>query len=304
MSARVTLEMWKTFIAIAEEGSAMKAAQALNKSQSAVCHSIKKMESLLGNSLFIVEGRKSILTDLGHSLLPRAQSLQSSALQIETLASKYQGHLMTEINIAVDVLLEFDFIHEVLERFNVVFPKVSIRVFETSLSGAGQLLSTGAVSLAIASRLPKETIMEPLVEVELRCVCSPDFPLADEEQIFQPELKRHRQVVIRDSGNQNIDSGWLGSHQRLTVSSLVMALTAIEKGQGFGWLPQHMVEKKIEQGTLVPVDLLKGATRMVRLQLGMSPNLAHIGEVNTLFDLFTSLKSMAHQPSFNTEQQR
>ncbi|ODA29687.1 hypothetical protein A8L45_21925 [Veronia pacifica] len=105
----------------------------------------------------------------------------------------------------------------------------------------------------------------------------------------QPDLKQYRQVVIRDSGQQDIDSGWLGSHQRLTVSSLAMALSAVEKGLGFGWLPTHDVDRKIEQGVLTPVDLAKGAIRDVRLQIGMNPDLAHVGEINTLFELFTDL---------------
>ncbi|MEL6116922.1 LysR family transcriptional regulator [Photobacterium sp. SP02] len=296
MSARVTLEMWRAFIAIAEQGSAMKAAQKLNKSQSAVCHSIKKMESLLGHSLFIVEGRKSTLTDLGHSLLPRAQSLHNNATQIEALASKYQGQLMTEINVAVDVLLPFDFIQSVFERFYQAYPTVSIRVFETSLSGAGQLMESGSVSLAIAGRLPKETVLEPLAEIELLCVCAPSFPLATETQVFQPELKRYRQVVIRDSGNQNVDSGWLGSHQRLTVSSLTAAMASVGQGLGFGWLPVHSIKEQLACGDLVPVDLTKGKSRVVRLQLGMSPDQAHVGEVNTLFELFSNLKTMVASP--------
>ena len=89
MSIRVTLEMWKTFISIADEGSTVKAADKLNKSQSAVCHSLKKMESILGHPLFLLEGRKPVLTDLGKSLLPKARYLQNNGIQIEKLAVSY-----------------------------------------------------------------------------------------------------------------------------------------------------------------------------------------------------------------------
>lgn len=291
--ARVTLEMWRAFIAIAEQGSAAKAALQLNKSQSAVCHSIKKMESLLGQPLFVVEGRISTLTELGRELLPRAQSLHHNAIQIETLASKYQGQLMTEVSLAVDVLLPPAFTQEIFERFYEIYPAVSLRVYETALSGAGQLLEAGAVSVAIASQLPKETILEPLAEVALCCVCAPSFPLAAATQVFQPALKDFRQVVIRDSGTRDTDSGWLGSHQRLTVSSLAVAVTSVKRGLGFGWLPEDAVAELLEQGDLVRVDLTHGGSRTVKLQLGMNPEQAHVGEVSTLFELFHSLKVLA-----------
>ncbi|MDO6707892.1 LysR family transcriptional regulator [Photobacterium sp. 1_MG-2023] len=291
-TARVTLEMWRAFIAIAEQGSAAKAALLLHKSQSAVCHSIKKMESLLGQPLFVVEGRQSVLTELGQALLPRAQSLHHNAVQIESVASKFQGQLMTEVSLAVDVLLPHTLTQSVFERFYALYPNVSLRIYETALSGAGQLLASGVVSLAIASQLPKETVAEPLLDLELRCVCAPDFAFAQAQQMTQSELKAHRQVVIRDSGQQNTDSGWLGSHQRLTVSSLDAAVAAVRRGLGFGWLPQHAVAEPCRRGELVLVDLSHGQNRRVSLKLGMNPELAHIGEISTLFELFHSL-SMA-----------
>lgn len=290
MSTRITLEMWRAFIAVAEEGSSVKAAKALNKSQSAICHSIKKMESILGHALFTVEGRRSVLTELGSSLLPKAQGLQNNALQIEMLASKYQGHLISEINMAVDVLLPHLFICEVIERFNSVFPHVSLRIYETSLSGASALLSTGTVSLAIASNLPKNVILESLMEIEMVCVCSSESPLATQTDVEQADLKAYRHLIIRDSGNQDFDSGWLGSHHRLTISSTLMAVNCILKNLGFGWLPEHLARPHLDQGTLVTVDLTKGASRTVKMQMAMNADLAHSAELNTLFELFTALK--------------
>jgi len=292
MSTRITLEMWRAFISVAEEGSSVKAAGKLHKSQSAICHSIKKMESILGNALFTIEGRRSVLTELGCSVLPKAQGLQNNAIQIEMLASKYQGHLINEINIAVDVLLPHPFICEVIERFNVVFPNVSLRVYETSLSGASALLSTGTVSLAIASNLPKNVILESLMEIKMVCVCSPESPLSTQTEVQQDDLKAYRHLIIRDSGNQDFDSGWLGSHNRLTVSSTLMAEHSILKNLGFGWLPEHLAQPHLDQGALVTVDLTKGASRTVTMQMGMNADLAHSAEINTLFELFSALKNV------------
>ena len=124
------------------------------------------------------------------------------------------------------------------------------------------------------------------------CVCSSESPLATQINVEQEDLKAYRHLIIRDSGNQDFDSGWLGSHNRLTVSSTLMAKHSILKNLGFGWLPEHLARPHLDQGTLVTVDLTKGASRIVRLQMGMNADLAHSAEINTLFELFSALKSV------------
>jgi DNA-binding transcriptional LysR family regulator len=75
MVARITLEMWRVFVAIATDGSSQKAADSLHKSQSAVSHALKKMEAELGHPLFELSGRNLVLTTLGKILLPKSTAL-------------------------------------------------------------------------------------------------------------------------------------------------------------------------------------------------------------------------------------
>ncbi|MFH4666239.1 LysR family transcriptional regulator [Vibrio cidicii] len=293
MSAKISLEMWRTFIAVAEHGSTVKAAEQLHKSQSAISHSINKLSAMLGKELFVIEGRQSVLTELGKQLLPKVQELHHNALQIEKSAMKFEGELAQEISIAVDVLLPARFVLEVIDRFHLIYPHVSLRVYETALSGASQLLGEGSVSLAIASALPKEMKLEPLFEVPMLCVCAHDFALAQRTSITQAELKAFRHVVIRDSGNQDVDSGWRGSHLRLTVTHPSTALNSILDGVGFGWLPQHLVQPYLNDGRLVRVDLESEQTRSVKFQLGIKPDQCHNRELWTLFEFFSALCAMA-----------
>ncbi|GIB54850.1 LysR family transcriptional regulator [Vibrio cholerae] len=289
MSARISLEMWRVFIAVAEHGSTVKAAELLHKSQSAISHSINKMATMLGQELFVIEGRQSVLTELGKQLLPKAQELHHNALQIEKLAMKFQGELAQEISIAVDVLLPARFVLEVIDRFHLVYPHISLRVYETALSGASQLLNDGSVSLAIASALPKGIILESLFEVDMLCVCAGDFELAQRKNITQAELKTFRHIVIRDSGNQDVDSGWIGSHLRLTVTHPSTALSSIIDGIGFGWLPKHLIQPYLNDGRLVLVDLEHGQKRSVKFQLGMRADSLQNSELMTLFEFFNAL---------------
>jgi hypothetical protein len=70
------------------------------------------------------------------------------------------------------------------------------------------------------------------------------------------------QVVIRDSGRQQPrDVGWLGAEQRWTVGSLATAATFVSSGLGFAWLPRHMIERELKEGTLKLLPLDQGGSR-------------------------------------------
>lgn len=292
MSTRISLEMWRAFVAVAEEGSSIKAAKTLNKSQSAVIHSLKKMEHSLGNALFTVEGRQSVLTALGHSMLPKAHSLLNQARQMERMASHPQGQILSEIPIAVDVLFPQLYLEEVLERFQYLYPDVSIRVYETALSGSTELLEQGEVLLAITSRLPKGTVQSSLIDIDLICVCSVESDLMQHSSHTLETLADHQHIVIRDSGKQGVDSGWLGTSRRFTVTSAHCAAGFVRRNMGFAWLPANLVANDLATGELQRVPLKQGGSRQVKLHLGMHSDCAHIQELQTLFDLFSALKSL------------
>lgn len=289
MVARITLEMWRVFVAIATDGSSQKAADSLNKSQSAVSHALKKMEAEIGHPLFELSGRNLVLTTLGKILLPKAQRLLGEAEGLETIGKNYQDGFLDEISISSDVLLPNEILHEVIERFQVVYPDVSIRVFEPSLSGTSQLLEEGVIALGISSIMPPGSIIDPLIDIHKTCVCSAEHPLARAQEVSQSDLLNHTHIVIRDTGQQNINSGWLGSSRRVTVSQTHTALDMVKLGAGYAWLPDHLTQIEQRSDGLARVKLGNGSTRIVRLQIGMRPDLATLQEVTDLYDIFKAV---------------
>jgi DNA-binding transcriptional LysR family regulator len=65
---RITLEQWRSLLAVVDAGGYAQAAAALHKSQSAVTYSVQRMETLLGVKVFEVVGRKAHLTPTGQVL--------------------------------------------------------------------------------------------------------------------------------------------------------------------------------------------------------------------------------------------
>ena len=61
----VTIEQWRVFQAIIEQGGYAQAAAYLHRSQSAISYSMSKLQEQLGVPLVKVEGRKAVLTEQG-----------------------------------------------------------------------------------------------------------------------------------------------------------------------------------------------------------------------------------------------
>ena len=62
MVPHITLEQWRTLLAVVDAGGYAQAAELLHKSQSAVTYAVQKIESLLGVKAFEIQGRKAQLS--------------------------------------------------------------------------------------------------------------------------------------------------------------------------------------------------------------------------------------------------
>ncbi|WP_194787654.1 LysR family transcriptional regulator [Pseudomonas sp. UFMG81] len=277
MFSRISLEQWRAFVSTVECGGFQQAGEHLYKSQSAVSHAVNRMEQLLGQALFVIEGRKAVLTPLGQALLPQAKHLLGAAQKLEQLANQYQPGLFSELALAVDVLFPVERLQQALEAFAQQFPDYRIRLYETALSGARELLEDGKVELAIASSLPPGYVQALLLDVSLACVVAASHPLSQAEgELSLDDMKPHRQVVIRDSGTrQSQNSGWLGTSQRWTVSSLALAERFVERSLGFAWLPEHGVRDGLAQGRLRRLPLQHQRVREVPLYMGYAQAYRH-----------------------------
>src|ERR1700694_1038956 len=85
MPALIDVDQLRTFIAISETGSFTKAAEVVNKTQSAVSMQMKRLEERLERPIFARDGRASKLTEDGQRLLDYARRIVK--LNVEALAA-------------------------------------------------------------------------------------------------------------------------------------------------------------------------------------------------------------------------
>lgn len=267
-SPRISLDQWRALLAVVDAGGYAQAAERLHKSQSSVSYAIQKMERLLDLKVFEVQGRKAVLTDTGAMLVRRARLLLAEAGELEDAAQRLAGGWEAEVRLAVDHLFPVDCLFHALDAFSTTAPQTRVDLLETVLSGNEDALLKGQVDLAVTPIVPVGFLGEPLLRLRFVAVAHPEHALhrLGRELSYQ-DLRRERQIVIRDSGERRRDAGWLGAEQRWTVSHMSTSVRAVSLGLGFAWLPEHRISEQLHDGRLLALPLREGQIRRVELQL-------------------------------------
>jgi len=116
MTAMLDIDQLRTFIAISETGSFTKAAEVVNKTQSAVSMQMKRLEERLERPIFSRDGRASKLTEDGQRLLDYARRIVK--LNVETLAAFSDAELSGRVRLGVPDDYADRYLPEIMARFS------------------------------------------------------------------------------------------------------------------------------------------------------------------------------------------
>jgi DNA-binding transcriptional LysR family regulator len=266
---RTTLEQWAVLAAVVDEGGFAQAAAALNRSQSAVSYSVARLQESLGLALLVVEGRKSVLTAEGESLLARARALIKDLETLESLARSLKKGWESELTLVVDAAFPRARLLAIIAELQTTCPSTQIQLSDVVLSGAEQAIVEGFGDLVVTSRVPAGHLGDWILDVDFVAVARADHPLLQlARELTTDDLVRHVQAVVRDSGTSHPrDEGWLGASRRFTVSSMDASLATILAGLAYAWLPEHMLVEQLQSGALRRLPLVSGASRKVSLHI-------------------------------------
>ncbi|MDN2662272.1 LysR family transcriptional regulator [Psychromonas sp. 14N.309.X.WAT.B.A12] len=269
---KISLEQWRMFHAVVEFGGFNQASQNVYKSQSSIHNAVSKIEESLGVKLFLIKGRKTVLTEAGRMILRRSDYLLEEAKKVEDIGLTLSKGIESHLKIAVDEVFPRTLLYQALEQVSEKFPLVQIELLESILSGANEMLDNDNVEIAISPNSLGAGVSEHLCEIKFGAVVNPDHPLNKiDRKLTLEDLKKCRQIVVRDSSTssnkERASDGWLKANQRWTVSHMQSSIDMISKGLGFAWLPLSLIKDKLNDGTLIPLQLDGNSERTVPLYL-------------------------------------
>ena len=269
MMPKITLEQWRALVAVADHDGYAAAAGAINKSQSTLSYALQRIEELLDIRIFQRRGRRAELTDAGRVLVRRARALIEEAERLERAAAVAASGWEPELRIAAEIIFPTWLLLDCLARVADQQPEMRIQLHESVLGGTAELLTSGRVDLAIASSIPAGFIGDPLMRVRFIAAAAPHHPLHTlNRPLTREDLRRHRHLVVRDSGTQPAGSeAPRVSEQRWTVTAKATSIAAACRGFGFAWYAADIIRSELESGALKPLPLAHGAERWANLYL-------------------------------------
>jgi DNA-binding transcriptional LysR family regulator len=267
-SSKITLDQWNVLVSVVESGSYSKAAERIHRSQSTLTYAIKKLESLLAVKVFELRGRKAVLTPTGELLYRRGKTLTEEAARLEHAAAELAKGWEPQIRVAVDIVFPTWLLLKCFADFARERPETHLELYETVLGGTEEALAKRSVEFAIGGSVPQGFVGDILMPIRAVCMAAPSHPLHQLGRTLTLEdLRRHRHIVIRDSGEQRVRSaGWIND-LRWTVSNKATSIQAAGLGLGYAWYPEDSVRAELERGALKPLPLREGAEKSGTLYL-------------------------------------
>ncbi|AWN50596.1 LysR substrate-binding domain-containing protein [Methylobacterium sp. 17Sr1-1] len=149
------IDQLRTLVAIAESGSFTRAAEAVNKTQSAVSMQMKRLEERVGREIFAKAGRGVRLTDDGERLLDYARRIVR--LQTECLATFDEGDLAGRVRLGLPDDYADRYLPEILARFARTHPRAEVTVVCEPTDMLAARIADGDIDLAIVTEAKGST---------------------------------------------------------------------------------------------------------------------------------------------------
>ena len=181
MSALLDVDQLRTFIAIAETGSFTKAAEVVNKTQSAVSMQMKRLEERLERPIFARDGRASKLTDDGQRLLDYARRIVK--LNVETIAAFSDAELSGRVRLGVPDDYADRYLPEIMARFSRAYPGVELTVICEPSVDLLERIDANEIDLAIVTNCESKRASETFRRERLLWVTSNRHATHAEERV-------------------------------------------------------------------------------------------------------------------------
>jgi DNA-binding transcriptional LysR family regulator len=227
----------RSFLAIVDSGSFTRAAERVNKTQSAVSMHIRRLEEQLGCVLFVKQGRGAKLTAEGEELIDYARRIMQA--EAGAMAALSRKGLQGSVRLGIPDDYAEAFLADILTRFNHRHPLVEIAVTCENSIELAALVHAGALDLALVTDHEGLKGIEVVREEPLRWVASQRFKVPEGEPI--PLALGSPACVWRRVSDEALE-GRRESVRALFVSKNYTAIgTVVRAGLAATVLPESMI---------------------------------------------------------------
>ena len=235
----------QTFVAVAESGSFRRAAELLNRSQSAVSGSVKQLEDQLGVPLLSRTTRRVSLTPEGRTLLIRSKN---ALTDLEAVARELRDEVMIRrgrVAFAVSPSISANRLPPIIAEFQQRYPEILLEFHEDVARGMYDRVCAQEVDFAVGPEMDgyRDIAFEAIMRDPVLVVVPLDYPLDGraalglEEIAALPHLTMPRGTVVRRSLEDAFRTLGLDFKPRFEVQHQQTLFSMVKAGLGVTVMP-------------------------------------------------------------------
>ena len=279
----ISFEQVLVFHKIIQAGSFKAAAAELHKTQPAISLAIKKLEEEMEVELFDRSGYRPELTTHGRAFFERSMKVLQGMTELDGLSQSFRKREEPEIILAVDGISPLPKLLHQLKNFGERFPNTKLSLGFHILSEAENQVITKAAQIGITHFISEHASLDivPITSVRMIPVMSRELYKARKVS-KQEHLLDIEQVVISDRmGPKGTSFGLLDGGKKWRLNDTNFKRDIITAGLGWGHMPEHLIERELQEKKLVilefedihPRELSINLIKHKRHQLGVVANL-------------------------------
>ena len=254
------LDLFKSFVAVAEARSFSRAARTMHSTQPTLSRQVARLEKELGAQLFERYGRHVECTATGQLLLPLAQAIIARTEEAVSLIRDQAGTGAGTVRFGAVANVMAILLTPILASFFTAYPRVSVDLIEKDDAQLEEAVITGELDCAVMTPWgSSRTGAQHLLTEEILLVMPRGHPLAVEPAIALSMLANETILLPRaglNAGNVTADAlRRAGLEPRLSRRSNYPELTKslVRAGMGLAPMPKmHVAQETLEGLVAIP----------------------------------------------------
>ena len=247
-------------------GSLTAAAQALFLTQSALSHSVKKLEQQLGTDVWLREGRSLRLTQAGEYLLQVANRVLPQLELAETRIGQYAAGERGSLRIGMECHPCYQWLLKIVSPYLARWPDVDVDVKQKfQFGGIGALFGYEIDLLVTPDPLYKPGLrFTPVFDYEQVLVVSRDHPLARVAYVKPGQLTKEVLITYPvavdrlDIYTQFLMPAGITPRRQKAIETTDIMLQMVASDRGVAALPRWLAEEYADKMPVVPLRLGRG----------------------------------------------
>ena len=248
---------------VEKQGSLTAAADVLCVTQSALSHSMKKLEGQLGTDIWLREGRSLRLTQAGQYLLAVANRVLPQLDVAEALLRQFAQGERGTLRIGMECHPCYQWLLKVVSPYLATWPDVDVDVKQKfQFGGIGALFGYEIDLLVTPDPLYKPGLhFEPVFDYEQVLVVGTQHPLAQQAYAKPAQLTGETLITYPvsperlDIYTQFLTPAGITPRRHKTIETTDIMLQMVASGRGVAALPRWLVQEYASKLDVVPVKL-------------------------------------------------